>query len=858
MQVQGHTSNIHPQQDIFEEHKEQDGVPPEMLDLNDLKQLWHDFKNMDKASAELHESATNVPTSFQKVQESNRTSFSPPGLAKRLQSALDQSTSASSQSAIGSDPQTPPMEFPIEASMPASVYAVNESHIDEGQEMLLPAGNMIFKDFQARGEVLSQGQVQGLRHQQHQQRDQQQWFQNQQRQQQQLKNVMKNRQVTDQLLKNQLNMALNGNNHRSYLDEDAATASSSWTPNVQEPRDSFDSLNPSVDEMLPLSEHRQATWQRDSRGEIVMVAQGNGQSSSQMSMEARALSQLVQGQIACDLDGLAGLPYDKVIAACAQLRNQSILEKVLNQMLRLGLVPNRDTFELAILLSFSEKDVKLSTAEHWLMMMQKVGHTPSCQAFNHLISGYSCAGDLFGSEQWLSNLIEANVRPDVHSYTAVIRACAKVGDVERSEMWLQRMIDNNIKPDVFSLRCLTDAATIAKDVPKAEKWIVMMGKLGFKPDPSAVNFIISGFAKTGNTSKVEAWLEQMIKAGQVPNLTNMAHLIHQLARSGNAPNLARAESWFESVCRCGLVPDRLCFNSLIIAFAKKGDVQKAEHYLNAMIQDGNVPSLIECSAVIHAYAKAGCVKEAEQWLVKIESMGLVPDEVVYNLVIYASARAGNVARAEHWLWRLLKKGLIPQEISFNTIIGACATAGDLPKAQLWFSNMIGAGLKPNKITFNSLLNTCTQAEDVAEAEKVFELMISSGLAPDIITYGTLCKAHAAKGDFLRVRALMTEVEMQNMTLNEYFYQSFLLACEKAKPPLPKQAQRAVCEMVADGVTVNRSHFATLQRCIGAARAKELCNSLGVKIEANNDNGGKSKGKGKGKGKWGKGKDTLAL
>jgi pentatricopeptide repeat protein len=556
------------------------------------------------------------------------------------------------------------------------------------------------------------------------------------------------------------------------------------------------------------------------------------------SLAYEALIRLVQGQVSGNRTSIDGMPYDTLIVACVEMGSYRMMDALLKEMLRQYVVPRLDALDSVTLMA-----KELSAISYWMKVTLELGETPSHDAYNHVIMAYCQAGNTFGAEQWLSQQIATNIRPDKIAFEAVIRVSAKQGDMQRSEKWLKELMNNGIQPDALILGCVIVACTMNQAMERAETWLGLLVKLCLSPHPGllhALNAMIAEFAKDGKTAKADAWLRYLIEHNGSPSGSSVSQVIRQFAVSGD---LDRAEFWMQNLKSCGNKTTKHGYNSMIMAAAKIGNAQKADHYLKAMIEDGIMPTEVECTVVIHGFAKIGRVREAEEWLTRIDEMGIAADHVIYNSLIHACSRAGNVARAEHWLWALLKKGLTPQDVSFNTVISACATAGDLAKAKLWFLKMMNAGLEPNKITFNSLLNTCARAENVNEAESVFEQMIKRGIAPDIVTYGTLCKAHAAKGDVTRVRNLMNEALMQQIKLNEYLYQSLLTACEHAQPPQPKQAQKAISEMVAQGLEVKRSHRATLQRCIGIPRAKKLLQSLGAQVNTSEAVKSKSKCKG---------------
>jgi hypothetical protein len=249
--------------------------------------------------------------------------------------------------------------------------------------------------------------------------------------------------------------------------------------------------------------------------------------------------------------------------------------------------------------------------------------------------------------------------------------------------------------------------------------------------------------------------------------------------------LLRAESRYKRIGREEAQPTTITYSNVLKAWANAGRAPEAEDVLNRMIMlsedtSGRTsdvkPNRICFNTVIDAWAKTKGWKSAENALKILERMeelsetvgskDMYPDTITYSSVISAFARSGKKDagdRAEELLERSLRlydKGneeLKPDSMTFCSVLDALSKQsqydGEIPsrkpsadRARNVFERMRemhrsgDTSVRPNTVAFNILLGMYASLMQPKNAETLFEEMCSlyeagnSHVKPDAISY----------------------------------------------------------------------------------------------------------------------------
>ncbi|CAK0884407.1 unnamed protein product, partial [Prorocentrum cordatum] len=222
-------------------------------------------------------------------------------------------------------------------------------------------------------------------------------------------------------------------------------------------------------------------------------------------------------------------------------------------------------------------------------------------------------------------------------------------------------------------------------------------------------------------------------------------------RAGEAGLMIRAEQWLSALIGEDLFsPDVVSYNTVIHAYARTGNVDRAEFWLQQMVKANLVPNEVTMGSLINACAEAGKLNRAERILEAMtEDHHLKPNDICYNAVIKACVNCRSFQRAEVWMLRMRREGFALTPMTYNLFIHGCAQAGDLTLADKYLNEMIKEGCEANRITFNLLLNLCANRGEVERAEACLHHMVSCGLEPDQVGRDV---GNARAGDFEKLPA----------------------------------------------------------------------------------------------------------
>jgi len=333
-------------------------------------------------------------------------------------------------------------------------------------------------------------------------------------------------------------------------------------------------------------------------------------------------------------------------------------------------------------------------------------------------------------------------------------------------------------------------------------------------------------SRQSNTPEIQGLRSKVVGAlykRHVPDSAALMALIRSLASKGQA---GAAEYWLQLALRLGVQATEVAFEFLISAFAKNNKSVKAAQWFNEMVGAGLSPSSSCFNTVLNACAKDGDVDRVEKLRTLAEERRWETSDGAYHAVVKMFVQRRDIPRAESWTSKMIADGRAVAPMTFNLLIDACAKAGESRSAEAHLATMIDKGCAPNLITYNSVINAFATTGGSRRAEEWVRKMSDAGIDPDEVTYGALCKAYARRGQPEKVQKVIDSLPERGMEANQYFYASLIGACARARPTQHLRAEQAFCEGVRRGVggALLLHH---LRRAVGSARAHSLCLEQGL-------------------------------
>merc|ERR1719262_1602698 len=96
----------------------------------------------------------------------------------------------------------------------------------------------------------------------------------------------------------------------------------------------------------------------------------------------------------------------------------------------------------------------------------------------------------------------------------------------------------------------------------------------------------------------------------------------------------------------GLAPNAICYNAVIHACSREGNVERAKYWIEKMASQGVPPTVNSFSTIIDMLAKKGEINAALSWLKLMESSGIEADTVCYNMLFRAYSNLNEAEQAQ--------------------------------------------------------------------------------------------------------------------------------------------------------------------------------------------------------------------
>ena len=345
-------------------------------------------------------------------------------------------------------------------------------------------------------------------------------------------------------------------------------------------------------------------------------------------------------------------------------------------------------------------------AEEILKNME-MGHIlPNITCYNTLIDGYACQGDSRSAERILRHLLSGSLykrpTPDIYTFNAVLKAFSRsvgkksthedsLNSAQRSDSILS-LLENleqngSIHADVITYNTvLRTLCNLRGDPTALEKALLLLQRMEDKGiiDRISYNIVVAAYA-----NQIEDTLRGL----------RCASAQYTLTRSFNPTMLAeKAESFISRMETINHTqPDEITYNTLMKAWSKVGDVDRAELILQKMKKsDSNLsPTPMTYVSLLDAYAHSMNsrahiknvdvnVQRAKALLAEMETAFQSIPTIAYNAFLNILSKTHKMTEADSVLEEMETSSdasTRPDVLSYCTIINGWARSNHSDKAQ---------------------------------------------------------------------------------------------------------------------------------------------------------------------------------
>lgn len=248
--------------------------------------------------------------------------------------------------------------------------------------------------------------------------------------------------------------------------------------------------------------------------------------------------------------------------------------------------------------------------------------------------------------------------------------------------------------------------------------------------PKLFGMVVEAYNRADDPRAAEQVLSEMTQA---PNRIILNSILNAWARKGNTQE---AERIFEQISS----PILADYNSLLSAFAKSGNARQAENVLRQMMDDAEiVPNVVSYNCILDSWAKSGEAGAADRAFQILTSLQENADAHSYSSVVNAYIQEGNVQKAQELLQQAESSEYVVMDAHLqNSILMAHALQGNAKLAEEILQEMESEGVATT-VSYNTVIKAWKQsgAPDMAQrAEAILERMVAREL-DDVFSYNTV-------------------------------------------------------------------------------------------------------------------------
>lgn len=269
--------------------------------------------------------------------------------------------------------------------------------------------------------------------------------------------------------------------------------------------------------------------------------------------------------------------------------------------------------------------------------------------------------------------LQIGAQPPEDYDLAILEFCLR-GNPAKAEALLRQMLDNSLCPSEASFGAVISAACQREEMDNAEELLTLMIELQCRPDKEVFDHIIHVFSAQRNAPKVEEWLLHAGKAGWTPPAEAFETVVLLFAeRDGCA---AKAEEWLSRVQQTAYRLPDVCYDQLIAALVRAGELKKANEWLLRMVHDQRSPADATLHQVVSSLACSGDLATAETWLAFLAQRGS-PSGGLRACLFDAATRAADADAAERHFAELGE----PDAARARALVRLLASRGEASRAQ---------------------------------------------------------------------------------------------------------------------------------------------------------------------------------
>jgi len=342
---------------------------------------------------------------------------------------------------------------------------------------------------------------------------------------------------------------------------------------------------------------------------------------------------------------------------------------------------------------------------------------------NLLLREYRAAGRSHSALWFLREMGMRGIRADRQSYEEVMAVLGRRRQWrEADEVW-ERMQRGRVQPSIEMFNNRINASP--RDARRALRIYEEMQRADVIPDVVTFSILlkVATASSSAGMSMAQRLLHDMRIQGIEHDIISYTTLIQAYAREGNAD---KAFKVWEELHAAGLIPAPHTWVALLTACAKGGQPERAQRVFEDMRNSGIPPSVRHYSVLMEAFALARQEHRAFSLFDLMCRGGVAPDVPCFNILIRALARFEYEEHPEAQVEEGGEGGGSSADTTTTTgASGELFVGGrraSLDGALTLMEEMRDYDLRPDATTWTILVNAAAECADHVRAEAIFGRM----------------------------------------------------------------------------------------------------------------------------------------
>lgn len=317
--------------------------------------------------------------------------------------------------------------------------------------------------------------------------------------------------------------------------------------------------------------------------------------------------------------------YVSAIEACCRSGQYDHASSLRREMAYVGVPQTPGCYRLD--LEHLGNSGKWSAALNLLSDLRKANLTPDAKMYNCVLDAFARSSEWKTAAEVMREMERDGHELHARSYRGVIVAAANAGEWRAARRYFKRMLSRRVKkssrsPVIFS--SVTVACGAAGKWEEALEALRLTVRQGMVPTRIAYNATLGALGKAGQWQHAQRLLNEIRRSMRAQSL------------SGGSVSTGFGTGRPRPIA----APDVYSYTSVIDAFAKAGELERALWVLKDMRHARVRPSLVTLNALISACRAGGQWRRALAFVEEMRRSGIVPDDSTLTLILAACEAGG--------------------------------------------------------------------------------------------------------------------------------------------------------------------------------------------------------------------------